>query len=195
MIGGRSYVGILAPTRLMHIGSNASKKNQDEILLAVRDIFWQTFWRDEYFRKRKSQFLLNKTIGIWQLAGKASIKNLTFCYKEPFLCFAAKQFAEHFPNSKFIHIIRDGRDNADSMCRTYGDALTDRTLKSNTLCMNKVSEIGKWKRDNGFNFPWYINECDYKVYASSTPYARYVWLWKEMTSRSKQLESNWPQSP
>ena len=155
--GYRSYVGILAPPRLMHIiGSNSSKEHENDIMLSVRDIFWQTFWRDEYFKKRKIQFLLDKSINIFQWFQEASMKNLVFCYKEPFLCFAATQFAEHFPNSKFIHIIRDGRDNADSMCRTYADALTNRTLSSDTLCMNKVSEIGKWNRVDGFNFPWYV---------------------------------------
>ena len=75
--GYRSYVGILAPPRLMHIiGSSSSKKQQEEMMLAVRDIFWQTFWRDEFFRKRKIQFLLNKQIDFWQLIIKASMEGL-----------------------------------------------------------------------------------------------------------------------
>ena len=118
------------------------------------------------------------------------MRDLVFCYKEPFLCFAAMQFAEHFPNSKFIHIIRDGRDISDSMCRTYGDALTDETLKSDILCMNKVSEIGKWNRKGEFNYPWYIDTINYDMYRSLSPYGRYAWLWKEMTTRSMDLKEH-----
>lgn len=89
-----------------------------------------------------------------------SLSGLTFCYKEPFLCFAAKEFAEHFPSARFIHIIRDGRDNADSLCRSYGDALSDKVLTSQILSLSKVSEIGFYKTSSGFNYPYWVSECD-----------------------------------
>ena len=93
--GFREYVGVLAPPRLMHfIGSSTSHKYQEDMMLIIRDIFWQTFWRDEYFKTRKIQFLNKNLTQIWQILKRPSMRDLVFCYKEPFLCFAAKQFAE-----------------------------------------------------------------------------------------------------
>ena len=116
----------------------------------------------------------------------------TFCYKEPFLCFLAPHFADHFPKSKFIHIIRDGRDNADSMMRTYGNALDEEVLSSDELSYNKVSEIGLWRRIDGFNMPWWIPEEEEATFRAMTPYGRYVRLRREMTIRARALQDQLP---
>ena len=188
--GLREYVGVLAPPRLMHlIGGLNCEETQNRLMLSIRDIFWQTFWRDEFFRKRKIALFLEGKVMISELISRPSMSGLVFCYKEPFLCFAASKFASHFPNSRFIHIVRDGRDTADSMCRTYGDALSDETLSSDALSMNKVSEIGFWNRVNGFNYPWYLQQEEYGRFRRLSSYGRYVRLWKEMTERALMLSS------
>lgn len=193
--GCREYVGVLAPPRLMHlVATTPCVDDQQRILLCVRDIFWQTFWRSEFFRKHKIGLFLDRRVSLSSLLSRPSLEGVTFCYKEPFLCFAATQFADHFPNSRFIHIIRDGRDNADSMCRTYGDALSDEILASDSLSLNKVSEIGFWRRIEGFNFPYWIKADEIDNFRRSTPYGRYVRLWKEMTERALLLASIFPGS-
>lgn len=189
--GFREYVGVLAPPRLMHlIGGHSCDEIQNHLILSVCDIFWQTFWRDEFFRKRKTALFLEGRVKFADLFSSPSMKGLTFCYKEPFLCFAATQFPLHFPNSRFIHIIRDGRDIADSMCRTYGDALSDKILSSDALSANKVSEIGFWNRVDGFNYPWYLKDGEYSSFRVLSSYGRYVRLWKEMTERALALSSS-----
>jgi hypothetical protein len=188
--GCREYVGVLVPPRLMHlVASTPCVDDQQRILLCVRDIFWQTFWRGEFFRKQKMVLFLDGRVSLPSLLSRPSLDGITFCYKEPFLCFAATKFADHFPNSRFIHIIRDGRDNADSMCRTYGDALSDDILASDSLSLNKVSEIGFWRRIEDFNFPYWIKADELDDFRRLTHYGRYVRLWKEMTERALGLAS------
>lgn len=176
------------PPRLMHlVGASTCVTTQQKIMLCIRDIFWQSFWRDEFFRKRKLGFFLEGRVGFRQLLGRPSLDGLVFCYKEPFLCFAVQQFAVHFPNSRFIHIIRDGRDNADSMCRTYGDALSDEVLSSDCLSVNKVSEIGFWRRIKNFNYPYWIRDDECAEFRRMSHYGRYIRLWREMTERAMAL--------
>ncbi len=183
------FVGILAPPRLMHlIGGSDCSQIRKELLSCIRDTFWQAYWRRIYFRNEKIKDLLSRSLSIQDFFEKPSMERRLFCYKEPFLCFAVDHFAEHFPNSKFIHIIRDGRDNADSMARSYGDALSDEILASEGLSYNKVSEIGTWRRVNGFNYPWWLPESEENSFRTMSKYARYVRLWKEMTVRGRGLK-------
>ena len=111
----------------------------------------------------------------------------TFIYKEPFLCFAAEVFAEAFPQARFVHIIRDGRDTADSMARSYPHALSDQVLSSDVLSSLKVSEIGRWRTVDGFNIPWWVSEQDLSGFRTGDRYIRYLMLWKTMTERAMQL--------
>lgn len=157
------------------------------MLSCVRDIFWQAFWHGLYFRNQRLASLYSRNITVAEFLKKPSLEGKLFCYKEPFLCFAAEHFAAHFPNAKFIHIVRDGRDNTDSMVRTYGDALSDAVLVSEQLSYNKVSEIGTWRRVNGFNYPWWLPVSEEESFRGMSKYARYVRLWKEMTIRCRSL--------
>jgi hypothetical protein len=188
--GYREFVGVLAPPRLMHlVASTGCSQTQERLMLCIRDIFWQAFWRSEFFRKQKLVHFLDGKVHWRKLFSPPSLSGLTFCYKEPFLCFAAKEFAEHFPSARFIHIIRDGRDNADSMCRTYGDALSEKVLTSQVLSLNKVSEIGFFKTHSGFNHPYWVAEHDWQDFRQMTQYGRYIMLWREMTERAMLLRA------
>ena len=183
--GYREFVGVLVPPRLMHlVASTDCLQTQERLMLCIRDIFWQAFWRSEYFRKQKLVHFLEGKVHWANLFSRPSLSGLAFCYKEPFLCFAAMKFAEHFPSARFIHIIRDGRDNADSMCRSYGDALSDKVLASQVLSLSMVSEIGFFKTHSGFNYPYWLAEHDWLDFRQASTYGRYIMLWREMTERA-----------
>jgi hypothetical protein len=113
-----------------------------------------------------------------------SLDGAYFCYKVPFLCLAALEVARHFPNSKFIHILRDGRDSADSLERTYPDALTDRVLADNRLANNKNSEIGIIRSYRNFFLPWWVPAGREDDFIRLSPYGRCVWMWQEMVARA-----------
>lgn len=184
------FVGVLVPPRFMHlIASTDDTQQKENLLLITRDIFWQAFWRRRMFKHEKFIQVSKGNTALGELFKNPGMNNATFCYKEPFLCFAGLEFARHYPNSKFIHIIRDGRDNADSMNRTYPHALSDEILKDENLTKNNVSEIGIWRRYRGFSIPWWINEGKEDQFIAYSKYERNFLMWAEMVSRGRAIKS------
>lgn len=184
------FVGELAPPRLMHLVAQLPDDMvRNELMSAIRDIFWLSLVSRRHRRDLRLGQLYSRSITLREFLAKPSLGDALFCYKEPFLCFAWEAFASQFPNAKFIHIVRDGRDNADSMDRTYPHALSDEVLKSRELSRNKTSEIGRWREWNGFNIPWWIEEGSEGDFAGATRFERYLMLWREMTSRALRLSA------
>ncbi len=191
--GLEEFVGVLVPPRLMHqIGNPESGMDNPSLLLSVQDIFWQSFWRRRYFRDQRLPQLLKRNISVGQFFETPSLQNTIFCYKEPFLCFAAEQFARHFTKAKFIHIIRDGRDNADSMDRSYAHALSDEVLQDAFLANNKISEIGMWRKYNGYCIPWWVEKNKENEFIAFSKYERNVLMWKEMVTRAQAVKQFCP---
>jgi hypothetical protein len=179
------FVGILAPPRLMHlIGYKASLgEDVSTLLFVMRDVFWQSFWRRRYLLRERFMQPLRRRKSPLSVFQKPSLEGVLFCYKEPFLCFAVEQIAQHFPGSRFIHIIRDGRDAADSMERTYPNSLSDRVLTDERLVRNKNAEIGIYRTHDRYYLPWWIPQGEEDRFIGCSPYGRSVWMWKEMVSR------------
>lgn len=184
------FVGILAPPRIMHfLGECRDDQVAEQVLLSLRDTFWNSFWRRRFYRDERLVQLLRQNIDVSHFLALPKLDGALFCYKEPFLCFAASRFAEHFPNSKFLHIIRDGRDNADSLDRTYPHALSDEVLRSDVLSLNKNSEIGAWTNVDGLNIPNWVPKGETATFASLSKYERNVLMWREMTIRARDLRT------
>jgi hypothetical protein len=137
---------------------------------ALRDVFRTRSW--QVFRRRRRP-----------------ITEFRFGYKEPFLVFAAEPFAKHFGKAKFIHIIRDGRDCADSMQRTYPEALTDAVLSSPLLWRLKGSEIGVAREWQNWYLPWWLEQGGEEAFLSLPPFGRYIWMWQVMVRRGRALAS------
>jgi hypothetical protein len=182
------FVGVLAPPRLMHsIGCRSAQGETvsvENMLRIMRDVFWQSFWRRRYFLPERMIQVLSGKKRASNLLSKPSLEGAYFCYKEPFMCLAATEVARHFPNSKFIHILRDGRDSADSLERTYPDALTDRVLTNKRLANNKNSEIGIIRPYRDFFLPWWVPAGREDDFVRRSAYGRCVWMWNEMVSRT-----------
>ncbi len=184
------FVGVLVPPRFMHlIAFTQDVQQKENMLLITRDIFWQAFWRRRIFKHERLIQVLKGNTSITSFLEKPVMLDAVFCYKEPFLCFAAIDFAKHYPNSRFIHIIRDGRDNADSMNRTYPHALSDRVLKDEDLTKNNNSEIGIWRRYKGFSIPWWINTGEEDRFINSSKFERNFLMWAEMISRAREIRN------
>lgn len=183
------FVGILVPPRFMHlIGSTEEKELKENLLLVTRDIFWQSFWRRRMFRHQKLMQVIKRHASLFSLFEKPEMNGAIFCYKEPFLCFAARDFADHYPNAKFIHIIRDGRDNADSMDRSYPHALSNEVLQDEGLTKNNISEIGIWRRYKGFSIPWWVNPGEEVQFIGFSKYERNFLMWAEMVKRAREIK-------
>lgn len=183
------FIGVLAPARLLHLIGEKQSRGQpvSDVMACVREVFWQSFWRRRYYPSERLIRRLMSRRFLWKLLDSPSLENAIFCYKEPFLCFAATSFADEFPQAKFIHIIRDGRDNADSMERKYPDALADHVLKDPRLAQNKNSEIGPFRQFDNWCIPWWVEQDDQEKFVRASRYARCVWMWREMTERARAL--------
>lgn len=187
--GVETFVGVLAPPRLMHlIGWNFTQgKNSDDLLECVRDVFWQAFWRRRLFRSERLAQLYLRNTSVSEFLSRGTLEDTVFCYKEPFLCFAVEQIARAFPRSKFVHIVRDGRDNADSMERSYPHALSEDTLRTRELIENKNAEVGSFRAHDSFFLPWWVREGEESRFLSVSKRGRYLWMWREMTQRAVKL--------
>lgn len=183
-----AFNGLLVSPRLLHlIASEPDHPDKRIILLSIRDLFWQSFWRRRFFGTERLSQLVQGNMPFRDALQRGTLESSLFLYKEPFICFAVTDFARHFPNSKFLHIIRDGRDNADSMERSYPHALSDHVLRSEVLARNNVSEIGIWRRHGGYVIPWWVNAGEEDRFVEFSQYERCVILWREMTERGRAL--------
>lgn len=191
--GVEEFVGILAPPKLMHLlGRTAPGAEREALTDAVNAIFCEAIFHRSTFRSERLAQLYQRNITVADFLRRPVLADQVLLYKEPFLCFAAEVFAEAFPPSKFIHIVRDGRDNADSLDRRYPLALSDEVLLSAELSASSQSEVGFWRRVNGFNFPWWVAPADEAAFRSLDKYGRCVWLWREMTVRARRVRAMLP---
>lgn len=177
---------VLMPPRAMHLlgSDHASSQTVQNLSLILRDLLWQAFWRRHQSRSERVLEWFRGNIHFSEVwAKEGQIPNGWLCYKEPFLAFAVSQIAHHFPGAKFIHIVRDGLDCADSLERRYPDALSDRILVDAALAENKSSEIGVWRNADGYCIPWWVEPGAEEEFIACTPFSRYVWMWREIVSR------------
>jgi hypothetical protein len=192
--GVEEFIGLLCPARMCHILACEDRPEREEALLAsVRDVFWSAFWHRRYSRAERVVQVLRGRQGLGGAFGAPSLEGALFCYKEPFLCFTADKFARVFPNARFVHIVRDGRDNADSLERAYPDALSDEVLKDDFLSGNKNTEIGLWTKLDGVNVPWWVPAADAARFGKMSRYERCVLMWREMTLRARALGKSHPE--
>jgi Sulfotransferase family len=104
-------------------------------------------------------------------------------YKEPFLSFCPELILEAFPTARVIHIVRDGRDSADSLTRTY-NILTDDYLADPDHVETATSREVKGRR-----IPDWVPESDEGQFLDGSPFLRSVTMWREMVSRCEHLVS------
>lgn len=98
-------------------------------------------------------------------------------YKEPFLAFAPEFAFQALPDARLIHIVRDGRDCANSLVETY-DVLSDEKLRT---LHSAESPLGRQR--NGLFVPWWVEAGGEDAFLAGTPFVRAVWMWKEMIRR------------
>jgi hypothetical protein len=100
-------------------------------------------------------------------------------YKEPFLAFAPEYTYESLPGARLIYIVRDGRDVADSLVRTY-DVLTDQKLTH----MN-TAEAPMGREWGGRFVPWWVEVGREDDFLSASAYVRAIWMWAVMVRRCR----------
>ncbi|MFT7553453.1 MAG: hypothetical protein ACI9BV_003788 [Rhodothermales bacterium] len=103
----------------------------------------------------------------------------TVVYKEPFLSFSPGMIEEALPGVRIVHMIRDGRDCADSLVRTYG-VLSDEQLASRDGVEVAVSRVWQGRR-----IPDWLPAGDEKQFLEASPFVRSVFMWREMVQKCR----------
>jgi len=189
------FVGILAPSRLMHLLAKLEKSKSDHcksITTCIRDVFWHAFIKRRTWRTERFVKLLKGKISLIGLFKPLSVKNSLFTYKEPLMCLAASVFAKEFNSSKFVHIIRDGRDVAASFLRRYPDALSDHVLLDQELASRKNSEIGSFRLYSKWVIPWWVESGREDEFVHASKFCRCLWLWRILLEHALELRDNLP---
>lgn len=136
--------------------------------------------RFRYIQKWLSKSLSTREL-VEALQRKHNIKNVI--YKEPFLSFAPEYTYHSLPDSKIVHIYRDGRDCADSLIRKY------KVLTDDKLVTLKTSEVLIGRKYDHRYVPWWVESGLESEFLASSPYVRAIWMWKEMLRRCHQFFS------
>ena len=178
------FSGLIVPPSFMHnVGLKESKsENTSEDMKIMREIFWLCFIQRCHHAEHRVGYNFRSLSLLLSLLNKPTINNKLFCYKEPFMGFALKSIIKEFPNAKFIHIFRNGKDNADSMVRSYPHALSDEVLSDFDLASQKNSELGLFEFSDGFAYPWWIKLNERENFKDASIYIRNIYLWKQLTS-------------
>lgn len=114
--------------------------------------------------------------GLWDaVRGRRSPSRIV--YKEPFLSFAPEFVYYALPDANIIHLVRDGRDCANSLRRSY-DVLTDENL---THLMGAEMRLGR-KVDHRY-VPWWVEDGREQEFLAASPFGRALWMWAYMARR------------
>jgi hypothetical protein len=111
------------------------------------------------------------------LAGRRSVDRLV--YKEPFLAFAPQYTYEALPKARLVYLLRDGRDVADSLVRSYDVLSDDKLSHLNTT----EAPIGRKRGDR--YVPWWVDDGREDEFLSAPAYVRAIWMWSAMVSRCR----------
>lgn len=193
--------GILVPERLCHVVGAAEEGDErvEDILWSFRDSLWKSFVSGitsrAYHARDAARHPTRSGDALAVLAGRREIElgRFVLAYKEPFMAFAAERLATHFRGARILHLIRDGRDCADSLDRVYGGALSDDVLRADGELWRLVgSEIGVARRVGSSMLPWWVPESDAEEFLSATRIERYLWLWSQAVERGRRARAAAP---
>jgi hypothetical protein len=105
----------------------------------------------------------------------------SYFFESNFSTFAPDFVFNALPDCKLIHVVRDGRDCADWLCRMYDPFANE---KLNTLAHSEMFVGREYER---FFVPWWVEPNRDREFIEATPYLRCVWMWKEMINRFRQF--------
>lgn len=183
--GVESVIGTLLPVGIPHIANHVDDRMRAALAIAFeRSLDAYLHSGRCHSRAMALQKWANTRNGLTALLdatrGKREIELMV--YKEPMLSFAPRFVLESFPDSKVLNIVRDGRDVANSMVRTYG-TFSDEAIRRKEN--NLYSILGR-KHGDAY-VPWWVEDGREQEYVDSAAYVRSIWLWNFVTLRCREV--------
>ena len=122
---------------------------------------------------------------------KRTVDQVRIVYKEPFLTFIAQFLCRTFQDCQIIHIIRDGRDVANSLVQTF-NTFNDEVFTNKRLIMEqRYGEVAFPRSVNGGVVPWWVEKNREMEFLSTSQFHRCIWLWRVIVTRClKEVESS-----
>ena len=108
-------------------------------------------------------------------------KHDKFVYKEPFISFSPRLAATEIASGIFW-IIRDGRDVANSLVKTY-NVLSDDVLRS---CESNENPIKTERKVGDFFIPWWVKDQDVDQFLGSSQFVRAGLMWEYCVTKCKE---------
>jgi hypothetical protein len=183
--GTECISGLLLTASEMHVASqDLSEQEYNALAVGFRQKI-QNYLNGTYHSRLKAlQKFFKAPTGEWNRLLRSLRHDRPmpeyFVYKEPFISFDPGLVARAIPNAKFIHLVRDGRDCANSLVNSY-DVLTDDEL---TGLESAEMLIGR-QHDHRY-VPWWVEDGNEKTFLEASPYVRSIWMWTYMVERCDQ---------
>ena len=173
--------GIIYPIGVLHLAGQPLPEDvrqvlSDDIAHSLNRYFHSGTYRNRAMRLRKwinTGARIQDLPRVWQ--GGDTAEALVF--KEPFLSLAPEFVYDALPDARFVYIVRDGRDCAASLVKSY-DALSDEKLRHR---LSTEARIGRPYDDR--IVPWWVEESEEDAFMAASPYARSAWMWRYMVQR------------
>jgi Sulfotransferase family len=177
--------GNLLPVGIAHLAAQPLSDELPSLLRrsfrgALSDYLVGPAFRSPWAALRKWRLIGCPPLGLVG-AARGVRRERVLVYKEPFLAFAPALAYGLSGEAPVIHVVRDGRDVADSLVRSY-DVLSDRKLAG--LESNEVM-IGR--RAGELYVPWWVVTGEEQRFLAASPYVRAIWMWREMVRRCREL--------
>lgn len=183
--GVESVIGTLLPVGIPHIANHVDATTRAALAISFeRSIDAYLHSGRCHSRAMALQKWFNTRSGAGNLVeaikGKRAIDLVA--YKEPMLSFAPSFVLEAFPDAKVLNIVRDGRDVANSMVRSYG-TFSDEAIrrKDHNLYAILGTKVGD------AYVPWWVEAGREEEFVNSTAYVRSIWLWRFVTTRCREV--------
>ncbi len=173
--------GNLLPVGVVHLAAQDLATDVRELLQrsfagAIADYLESSVYRARAPALRKWWISGHRPAALRAAARGTRVESIVV-YKEPFLAFAPEFAYEAFPDARLIYLLRDGRDVANSLVRSY-DVLSEEKLRG--LASNELM-LGRARGD--LYVPWWVEDGEEDAFLAAGQYARAIWMWREMVRR------------
>lgn len=175
--------GNLFPTALLHLAATPQPAATREVLerglrAGMRDYLASSAYWSRAGALRKWWAASRRPRDLRRaLAGERRERVLV--YKEPFISFCPELAWDALPAARFVYLVRDGRDVADSLLRKY-DVLADSRLAD-----VEANETPIVRRSGTLVVPWWVQRGAEGAFVEADQYVRAIWMWSAMVARAQ----------